>query len=598
MEKENYIVSARKYRPATFHDVVGQKSLTVTLKNAIASDRLAHAYLFCGSRGVGKTSCARIFAKTINCTHRTAEGEACNECESCRMFNENRSLNIIELDAASHNGIEDMRSIIDQVQVPPSSGRYRVFIIDEVHMLSTAAFNAFLKTLEEPPSYVIFILATTEKHKIIPTILSRCQIYDFNRISVQDMIEHLTYVAGREGYTVEPAALNVIAGRADGAMRDALSIFDQVAASSLGNITYASAIENLGVLDSNYYAQLVDAFLAGDVRQSLLLFRDIRVKGFDAQSFINGLGQYLRDLMVAGDPKTLSLLDAGDEVKAQMAERAQKCSPQFLYEAMDLCNEADLNYRTATNKQFLIELTLIKLCQHYSPTPIKRRGKGVGQLKPIAAPAGATPTAPAATQPTPAAPAAAPAPVAPAAAVAPQPVAQPTPRTMTAPAPQMRPTGRVLAPSISIRIHHQPEQQAANNTATAATPAAAQQHRAAQYTEDAMKEAWQTFINAHLTEHILVSTMRTTPLLRIAQDSDQYKLIVQNEIQQNIFNEVMPSLLKHMRDSLSNDSFSISVEVNQGEAPPETWNERQLYDHMIKESKTFAAFVKNMKLKL
>jgi DNA polymerase-3 subunit gamma/tau len=487
-----------------------------------------------------------------------------------------------------------MRSIIDQVQVPPSSGRYRVFIIDEVHMLSTAAFNAFLKTLEEPPSYVIFILATTEKHKIIPTILSRCQIYDFNRISVQDMIDHLTYVAGREGYTVEPAALNVIAGRADGAMRDALSIFDQVAASSLGNITYASAIENLGVLDSGYYAQLVDAFLAADVRQALLLFREIRIKGFDAQSFINGLGQYLRDLMVAGDPKTINLLDAGDEVKAQMAERAQKCSPQFLYEAMDLCNEADLNYRAATNKQFLIELTLIKLCQHYSPTPIKRRGKGVGQLKPIAAPAGATPQAPAATQPAPqpvAQPVAQPQPVA-------RPVAQPAPQPAAAPQP-MRPTGRVLGPSISIRIHQHPQHTDAGAQTTAATtPTAGQQHRAAAYSEDAMKNAWQAFISAHLTEHILVSTMRTTPLRRIAEGSDDYKLIVQNEIQQNIFNEVMPELLKHMRDSLSNDRFNIIVEVNQGEAPPETWNERQLLDHMLKQNATFAKFVKSMKLKL
>jgi DNA polymerase-3 subunit gamma/tau len=505
------------------------------------------------------------------------------------MFNENRSLNIIELDAASHNGIEDMRAIIDQVMVPPSSGRYRVFIIDEVHMLSTAAFNAFLKTLEEPPSYVIFILATTEKHKIIPTILSRCQIYDFNRISVQDMIEHLSYVASKEGYTAENAALNVIAGRADGAMRDALSIFDQVAASSLGNITYAAAIENLGVLDNSYYAQLVDAFLAGDVRQALLLFRDIRVKGFDPQTFINGLGQYMRDLMVAGDPKTLNLLDAGDEVKAQMAERAQKCSPQFLYEAMDLCNEADLNYRAATNKQFLIELTLIKLCQHYSPTPIKRRGKGVGQLKPIAAPAGAPQQAPAASQPAQTQPT----------APQPQPVAQPTvatqqqqPSRTTAP----HTTGHILGPSISIRkVHDRQEQQ---TDAAAADPTVQYQARSAAYTEDALKEAWQTFINAHQTEHILVSTMRTTPLRHVSDDNDSYKLTVQNEIQQNIFNEVMPELLKHLRDALSNDHINIIIEVNQGEAPPETWNERQLLEHMLKQNSNFADFVKKMKLKL
>ncbi|MBO7381907.1 MAG: DNA polymerase III subunit gamma/tau, partial [Muribaculaceae bacterium] len=281
--EESYLVSARKYRPSTFGSVVGQKALTATLKNSIATDRLAHAYLFCGSRGVGKTSCARIFAKTINCQHRTPDGDPCNECDSCRDFNEGRSLNIIELDAASNNGVEDIRNLVDQVQVPPTTGRYRVFIIDEVHMLSTAAFNAFLKTLEEPPSYVIFILATTEKHKIIPTILSRCQIYDFNRITIQDMIDHLQYVAGQEGITAETAALNVIARKADGAMRDALSIFDQVAASSRGTITYQSTIENLNVLDYEYYTRLVDAFLASNVQESLLIYKEIRDKGFDSQ---------------------------------------------------------------------------------------------------------------------------------------------------------------------------------------------------------------------------------------------------------------------------------------------------------------------------
>lgn len=275
---EQYIVSARKYRPSTFSSVVGQGALTLTLKNAIATDRLAHAYLFCGSRGVGKTSCARIFAKTINCSNRSADGEACNECDSCRQFNENRSLNIIELDAASHNGIDDMKALIEQVMVPPTIGKYRVFIIDEVHMLSASAFNAFLKTLEEPPSYVIFILATTEKHKIIPTILSRCQIYDFNRITVADMVAHLAHVASSEGIKAEPEALTVIARKADGAMRDALSIFDQVAASSRGDITYSSTIENLNILDSSYYGRLVDAFAAHDVPSALLIYKEVREK--------------------------------------------------------------------------------------------------------------------------------------------------------------------------------------------------------------------------------------------------------------------------------------------------------------------------------
>lgn len=365
---EQYVVSARKYRPSTFASVVGQKALTSTLKNAIASDRLAHAYLFCGSRGVGKTSCARIFAKTINCTHRTPDGEACNECDSCRTFNEGTSFNIIELDAASHNGIDDMKSLIEQVMVPPTDGRYRVFIIDEVHMLTTQAFNAFLKTLEEPPSYVIFILATTEKHKIIPTILSRCQIYDFNRITIDDMIDHLSYVARNEGITAETAALNVIARHADGAMRDALSIFDQIAASSHGNITYQSTIDNLNVLDNEYFDRLIDAFVAEDITKALLIYKEVRDNGFDSQFFINGLGQYLRDLMVARDAATMPLLEAAADVREAMHKRAAAIPPQFFYRAMALCNDADLNYRMASNKQFLVELTLIKLCQLLSPS--------------------------------------------------------------------------------------------------------------------------------------------------------------------------------------------------------------------------------------
>lgn len=327
---EHYIVSARKYRPSTFASVVGQPALTATLKNAISSDRLAHAYLFCGSRGVGKTSCARIFAKTINCEHPTADGEACNECASCRAFNEGRSLNIVELDAASHNSIEDIRSMIEQVQLPPTQGRYRVFIIDEVHMLSTAAFNAFLKTLEEPPSYVIFILATTEKHKIIPTILSRCQIYDFNRITIRDMVGHLSYVASQEGITADPAALAVIASKADGAMRDALSIFDQVAASSRGTISYQSAIDNLNVLDHAYYKRLFDSFLSENIPEALTIYKQIRDKGFDSQFFVNGLSLYMRDIMLASSPQTIQLLEIPDDMRREMAELASRCKPEFL----------------------------------------------------------------------------------------------------------------------------------------------------------------------------------------------------------------------------------------------------------------------------
>ena len=360
---ENYIVSARKYRPSTFESVVGQRALTTTLKNAIATQKLAHAYLFCGPRGVGKTTCARIFAKTINCITPTADGEACNQCESCVAFNEQRSYNIHELDAASNNSVDDIRQLVEQVRIPPQIGKYKVYIIDEVHMLSASAFNAFLKTLEEPPRHAIFILATTEKHKILPTILSRCQIYDFNRISVEDTVNHLSYVASKEGITAEPEALNVIAMKADGGMRDALSIFDQVISFTGGNITYKSVIDNLNVLDYEYYFRLTDSFLENKVSDALLLFNDVLNKGFDGSHFITGLSSHFRDLLVAKDAVTLPLLEVGASIRQRYQEQAQKCPLPFLYRAMKLCNECDLNYRVSKNKRLLVELTLIQVAQ-------------------------------------------------------------------------------------------------------------------------------------------------------------------------------------------------------------------------------------------
>ena len=360
---ENYIVSARKYRPSTFESVVWQRALTTTLKNAIATQKLAHAYLFCGPRGVGKTTCARIFAKTINCMTPTADGEACNECESCIAFNEQRSYNIHELDAASNNSVDDIRQLVEQVRIPPQIGKYKVYIIDEVHMLSASAFNAFLKTLEEPPRHAIFILATTEKHKILPTILSRCQIYDFNRIGVEDTVEHLSYVASKEGITAEPEALNVIALKADGGMRDALSIFDQVVSFTGGNITYKSVIENLNVLDYEYYFRLTDCFLENKVSDALLLFNDVLNKGFDGSHFITGLSSHFRDLLVSKDLVTISLLEVGASIRQRYQEQAQKCPLPFLYRAMKLCNDCDLNYRASKNKRLLVELALIQVAQ-------------------------------------------------------------------------------------------------------------------------------------------------------------------------------------------------------------------------------------------
>ena len=360
---ENYIVSARKYRPMTFDTVVGQGALTVTLKNAIQSGRLAHAYLFCGPRGVGKTTCARIFAKTINCLSPQTNGEACGECESCKAFNEGRSYNIHELDAASNNSVEDIRVLIEQVRIPPQIGKYKVFIIDEVHMLSQAAFNAFLKTLEEPPHHAIFILATTEKHKILPTIMSRCQIYDFKRMGVNDIVGHLKNVAEKENIKVEDAALNIIAQKADGGMRDALSIFDQVASFCGGNITYQQTIENLNVLDSDYYFRLTDYCLEGKITECMLTLNEILAKGFEGQYFITGLSSHLRNLLVSQDAQTVELIEASEEVRNKYKEQAQRCKPRFLFRAMKLTNYCDLNYKQSQNKRLLIELTLIEMAQ-------------------------------------------------------------------------------------------------------------------------------------------------------------------------------------------------------------------------------------------
>lgn len=358
-----YIVSARKYRPMSFDSVVGQSSLTTTLKNAVSSGKLAHAYLFCGPRGVGKTTCARIFAKVINCLSPTASGDACGECESCRAFNEQRSLNIFELDAASNNGVEHIKALMEQTRIPPQTGKYKVFIIDEVHMLSTAAFNAFLKTLEEPPAHVIFILATTEKHKILPTIISRCQIYDFERMSVQGIIGHLKHVAESEGITYEEQALNVIAEKADGGMRDALSIFDQAASFCQGNITYQKVIEDLNVLDADNYFKIIDLSIENKVSDVMVVLNGILSHGFDGGHMVNGLASHVRNVMMAIDPQTTQLIEASDTMRQRYAEQAKRCTPKFLYGALKLLNQCDLSYKQSSNKRLLVELTLIQVAQ-------------------------------------------------------------------------------------------------------------------------------------------------------------------------------------------------------------------------------------------
>lgn len=590
---EHYIVSARKYRPDTFKSVVGQAALTATLRNAVDTGRLAHSYLFCGSRGVGKTSCARIFAKTINCEHRTPDGEACNECDSCRAFNAGTSMNIIELDAASNNGIEDVRNLIEQVQVPPAQGKYRVFIVDEVHMLTQASFNAFLKTLEEPPSYVVFILATTEKQKIIPTILSRCQIYDFHRITIQDMVNHLAYVAQQEGIEADPAALNVIARKADGAMRDALSIFDQVAASSRGKITYQSAIDNLNVLDSSYYNRLMDCFAANDVLGSWMIYKEVRDKGFDSLFFINGLGAYLRDLLAARNEATAALLDVTADVAQEMRKRAQSVTPEFLFQAMSLCNDADLNYRTASSKQFLVELTLAKICQPLSPSR-NNDGTGKGQLKRIAPAATSqqvTPQSSVKASPVPAAPAvSAPASASPSVA-APDPVAA---ASVAPPRPVSGRSPHILnVPRVSIRHG------ITSSQSNADAPAAQQQqpqHRSQPFSDEAMDSAWDSFIASNRTAVILINTMRSSRPKRLGPTT--LLVAVENEIQLQHMHEAKPTLLKYMRNMLQNDDLVLEMEINQGAPSRRTLNDAELMATLCREHPQMKILIDDFKLKL
>lgn len=598
---ESYIVSARKYRPSTFKSVMGQHALVNTLKNAVKSGRLAHSYLFCGQRGVGKTTMARIFAKAINCEHLTADGEPCNECESCRAFNEQRSLNIIELDAASNNSVDDIRQLTDQVLVPPVTGRYRVFIVDEVHMLSAAAFNAFLKTLEEPPKYVIFILATTERQKILPTILSRCQKYDFQRITPSDIAEQLKYVADHEGYTTEPEALNVIAQKADGAMRDALSIFDQVAAASMGNITYRAAIDNLNVLDYDYYFRLVDAFADNNVEQSLLVYKDVRDHGFDSRVFINGVAAHLRELVVAHSPELVPLMEVTGEIAERYKQQAARCPLGKLYQAMDLCNTCDLNYINATNKRFIVELTLIKICQLFggetaaptAPQPLRK----------------VAPAAPAAPAPQrQAAPAPAPQPVQ--AAPQPQaPVAQPVRpvRPAPAPRPQATPGGKVAGlSSVSIKAPisgtavPQSQQPAGSNAADTEKKndiRPLNSPRSEAYTDDAFREGWREFVRQHEKEAMLYNAM-IKGFPSATGEPFHYEFVVDNPAQKEKIESFMPDILQSLRNFVSNDSVMLSVKVRERQPGEKIWNQTELMKEAAERNPKVLEFIKKYQLSL
>ena len=592
---EKYIVSARKYRPSTFRSVVGQQSLTHTLKTAIASGRLAHAYLFCGPRGVGKTTCARIFAKTINCEHPTPEGEACNECPSCKAFNEQRSYNINELDAASNNSVDNIRDLTEQVRIPPQTGRYRVFIIDEVHMLSQAAFNAFLKTLEEPPEYAIFILATTEKQKVIPTILSRCQIYDFARITVPDIVQQLQYVCEQENIEAEPAALNVIAQKADGAMRDALSIFDQVAASTEGHITYQSALDNLNVLDYDYYFRLVETFLAADVMQALLIYKEIRDKGFDSQFFINGLAQHLRDLMVASTPQTRKLLEMNDEVAQRYGEQSIKLSPAFYYRALDLCNSCDLNYRNASSKQLLVELTLVKLCQIVSPQPQQAVQPPMQKIAAQPArPVQSAPQPPAAksvSQTLQSAPAAAPATNQP--AEQPPHPAQSSHQALSQAAP-VGPMPRTVGstPRILVNVTNAP-------AAQPQTPSpAAQPKRDKPFGVEQLHAAWQGYIDQHPQERALCTTM-SYAMPQPGNHNEHYVMIVGSPAEMKNVEEHREALMKFLCDYLENDRLTLDVKVS--EVPidtPKILSPREVVEQIRQSNPNFNQFIKDFDLGL
>ena len=568
---DNYIVSARKYRPTTFRSVVGQKALVQTLKAAVVTRKLAHAYLFCGTRGVGKTTCARIFAKTINCEHPTPDGEACNECESCRAFNEQRSYNIIELDAASNNSVDEIRSLIDKVRVPPQLGRYKVFIIDEVHMLSTAAFNAFLKTLEEPPHHAIFILATTEKHKLLPTILSRCQIYDFQRITIEDIVEHLRYVASQEGFTVDDDALNVIARKGDGGMRDALSIFDQVAASSGGNITYQTTIENLNILDYDYYFRLTDALLDGNVPEALLVFDSVLRAGFGAQLFVNGLSSHFRDLMVSKDAATLPLLDVGTAVAEQYARQAERCDKAFLYKAMDLSNRCDLDYRISNNKRLLVELMLIKICSLGMPQEIGRSSEARILSTPSTPAANPRPAVSPTTAQTNKS-------VVEAAAQSPSAASEPQqeygqPRTageeaapaasrLQIPRPQVAtpqakvPTRKI--PRISLKHGVEPDP---SETPVATVETTVEMNEP--FALDALHEAWLRFTKKIPTETVLVQTMYLCMPQML--DATTFEVVVDNRAQMDKLNGRGADLMAFLRTELRNTHLEMRIRERERE---------------------------------
>ncbi len=553
MKTTNFIVSARKYRPATFDTVVGQSAITNTLKNAIRNNHLAQAYLFCGPRGVGKTTCARILAKTLNCFNMTSDIEACDQCESCKSFNESRSYNIHELDAASNNSVDDIRNLIDQVRIPPQVGRYSIYIIDEVHMLSAAAFNAFLKTLEEPPSHAVFILATTEKHKIIPTILSRCQVFDFSRIKIDDTVKYLQQISDKENITYEMDGLHVIAQKADGGMRDALSIYDQIVSYCGSHITYKSVIENLNVLDYEYYFKLTDAFLDHHVGQAFVLYNDILDKGFDGHNFVAGLSSHFRDLLVCKDPVTLSLLEVGDNIREQYREQAARCSTGFLFDALNICSACDVGYKVSKNQRLHVELALLRLCE----IGVEKKND-----KPVA-----TTSQPTAT-------------------------VNPT-----------RPAQKPVIPSISIKDAMAGK--VTNSTSTPASPVStapvsqpeetsdtdtpAKTNADTPITQEALTIAWNNFAERFKTADSRLFSILTAsqPQLKSGTEVD---FMINNSLQKDALQKICSSLLHHLRNELQNDHIEVQFVLTEKKENLKAYTAEDKFAQMCSKNPALIAF--------
>ena len=559
IKMSNFIVSARKYRPATFDTVVGQSSVTNTLKNAIKNNHLAQAYLFCGPRGVGKTTCARILAKTLNCFQITPDIEACDQCESCKSFKESRSYNIHELDAASNNGVDEIRNLIDQVRIPPQVGKYSIYIIDEVHMLSPSAFNAFLKTLEEPPAHAVFILATTEKHKIIPTILSRCQIFDFNRIRIEDMVHYLEKISKAENITYEPEGLRIIAQKADGGMRDALSIFDQMVSYCGSHIEYKSVIENLNVLDYEYYFRLTDAFLTHDLGQSLILFNEILDKGFDGHNFIAGLSSHFRDLLVCKDPVTLSLLEVGADIRERYREQATKCSTVFLFEALNICSNCDINYKISKNQRLHVEWALFRL----SEIGVEKK-----KTEPVVS------AAPNSLQAT---------------------------KSTEAPKAAARP----VIPSISIKqaMTRHPEPAAApvaEIPEAKATPVPAEPPPATgnkPISQENLTAAWNDFAEALKKEDTRLFSMLTahTPSL---EGETKIVFRISNPLQKDPLQKIQPRLLKHLQIALDNGNAEIEIAIAEKNETAKAYTAEDKFLQMSRKNPSLLTFKQQFALDL